>query len=140
MQAYEMDDLIAEAGAGTRAYLEFLRVPDLSVGLYRLAAGAIDPQLPHTEDEVYYVVSGRGRIRVADEDRAVMPGSVVYVAKAGGAQVPLDHGRPDAAGVLCAGGVFAQPPARSSPDSTVSTPRLHAKIKCLRAFAVERRS
>ena len=51
-----MDDLIAEAGPATRAYLEFLRVPDLSVGLYRLAAGAADPQLPHSEDEVYYVV------------------------------------------------------------------------------------
>ncbi len=56
-------------------------MPDLSAGVYRLVAGATDPQLPHTEDEVYYVVSGRGHIRVGDEDRLVMPGSVVYVAK-----------------------------------------------------------
>jgi mannose-6-phosphate isomerase-like protein (cupin superfamily) len=81
MQAYEMDELIAEAGAGTPKYLEFLRVPDLSAGLYGLAAGAVDPQLPHTEDEVYYVVSGRAHIRVADQDRLLKPGSVVYVAK-----------------------------------------------------------
>jgi mannose-6-phosphate isomerase-like protein (cupin superfamily) len=45
-----------------------------------LAAGQDDPQQPHTEDEIYYVVRGRATIRVADEDRPVSPGSVVYVA------------------------------------------------------------
>jgi len=49
------------------------------MGLYVLPAGGEDPQHPHTEDEVYYVVSGHGRIRVGDEDRAVRPGSVIYV-------------------------------------------------------------
>jgi mannose-6-phosphate isomerase-like protein (cupin superfamily) len=36
---------------------------------------------PRTEDEVYYVVSGRARIKVADEDRAVQAESIVFVAK-----------------------------------------------------------
>jgi mannose-6-phosphate isomerase-like protein (cupin superfamily) len=36
-------------------------------------------QQPHTEDEVYVVMAGRGTIRVAGEDRPVKPGSVVYV-------------------------------------------------------------
>jgi mannose-6-phosphate isomerase-like protein (cupin superfamily) len=51
------------------------------MGLYVLPAGGTDPQNPHSEDEVYYVVSGRGKIRVGDEDRPVQAGSVVYVAK-----------------------------------------------------------
>jgi mannose-6-phosphate isomerase-like protein (cupin superfamily) len=51
------------------------------MGLYVLPTGGGDPQSPHTEDEVYYVVSGRAKIRVADEDRAVKAGSIVYVAK-----------------------------------------------------------
>lgn len=79
MHAYLMSELVAAAEAGSQAYFEFLRVPDLSAGLYRLAAGATDPQLPHTEAEVYYVVSGRGRIRVGDEDQAMMAGSLIYV-------------------------------------------------------------
>ena len=33
-----------------------------------------------TEDEVYYVISGNGQVKVADEDRAVQAGSVVFVA------------------------------------------------------------
>jgi mannose-6-phosphate isomerase-like protein (cupin superfamily) len=81
MQAYEMSEVIASAHADGKAYFEFLRAPDLSAGLYRLPAGGVDPQRPHSEDEVYYVVSGCGRVRVGDEERAVMPGSVVYVQK-----------------------------------------------------------
>ena len=81
MQTFELAELISQREAGNKLYLEFLKVPDLSMGLYVLPAGGTDPQSPHTEDEVYYVVSGRARIRVADEDRAVQAGSIVYVAK-----------------------------------------------------------
>jgi len=81
MQAFELAQLISQREAGNKLYLEFLEVPDLSVGLYVLPAGGADPQSPHTEDEVYYIVSGRARIKVADEDRAVQTGSIVYVAK-----------------------------------------------------------
>lgn len=81
MQAFELTQLISERVAGSKPYLEFLKVPDLSMGLYVLPAGGTDPQSPHTEDEVYYVVSGRARIKVADEDRDVQAGSIVYVAK-----------------------------------------------------------
>jgi mannose-6-phosphate isomerase-like protein (cupin superfamily) len=44
-----------------------------------LPAGAPDPQQPHTEDEVYHVVSGKGRIGVEAEDSAVEAGTVVFV-------------------------------------------------------------
>ena len=81
MQAYELTQLISQHAASNKMYLEFLKVPDLSMGLYVLPAGGTDPQSPHTEDEVYYIVSGRAKIKVADEDRNVQAGSVVYVAK-----------------------------------------------------------
>jgi quercetin dioxygenase-like cupin family protein len=50
------------------------------MGLYELAAGSRDPQQPHSEDEVYYVVNGKGMIRIGDEDQAVQPGSIIFVA------------------------------------------------------------
>jgi mannose-6-phosphate isomerase-like protein (cupin superfamily) len=80
MEAFELDDLRAARAQAGRAYLEFLRVAALSMGLYELPAGGVDPQQPHTEDEVYYVARGAGQIRVGDEDRAVAAGSVVFVA------------------------------------------------------------
>ena len=81
MQAFELAQLISEREAGNKLYLEFLKVSDLSMGLYVLPAGGSDPQSPHTEDEVYYVVSGRAQILVAEENHNVQAGSIVYVAK-----------------------------------------------------------
>ena len=81
MQAFELAQLLEERNQSNKLYLEFLKVSDLSMGLYVLPAGGVDPQSPHMEDEVYYVVSGRAQINVADEGRAVQAGSIVYVAK-----------------------------------------------------------
>lgn len=80
MQAFDIKDILAEQQGSGKSYLEFLREPALSVGLYVLPAGGTDPQQPHTEDEVYYIISGRGAIRVGEEDREVEPGTTVYVA------------------------------------------------------------
>jgi mannose-6-phosphate isomerase-like protein (cupin superfamily) len=78
--AWELADLIARGEASGRPYLEFLRKPDLSVGLYVLEAGGVDRQSPHTEDEAYIVMSGRGRLGMGDEDVAVGPGMTLFVA------------------------------------------------------------
>lgn len=81
MDAFELSQLISQRAASDNLYLEFLKVADLSMGLYVLPAGGTDPQSPHTEDEVYYVVSGRAKILVAGEVRDVQAGSIVYVEK-----------------------------------------------------------
>lgn len=81
MQAFELSQLLSESErTGEVQYGEFLRHPSLSMGIYSLAAGALDPQQPHTEDEVYYIVSGQGSIRVGNEQHLVKAGSVVFVA------------------------------------------------------------
>jgi quercetin dioxygenase-like cupin family protein len=81
MQAFELSELLQQHARADKLYLEFLRVPDLSVGLYVLPDGGIDPQTPHNEEEVYCVLSGRGKIQVGAETRQVMAGSIIYVAK-----------------------------------------------------------
>jgi mannose-6-phosphate isomerase-like protein (cupin superfamily) len=63
-----------------KRYFEFLRVPAMSAGIYTLTAGATDPQSPHREDELYYVVRGRARMKAGNEDHAVAPGAVIFVA------------------------------------------------------------
>lgn len=81
MIAFELRDMQQAHAAAGEPWHEFLRVPDLSMGLYILAAGETDLQTPHGEDELYYVISGRGQIRVDGEDRLVQAGSIIYVAK-----------------------------------------------------------
>lgn len=82
MDAHEIRDLADQRTALGEPWLEFIRYPALSVGLYVLEAGQPDLQSPHTEDEIYYVVEGRGQLTVDDEVRPVGPGSVVYVPTA----------------------------------------------------------
>ncbi len=79
MDHFMVQDLLAQANNDGKLYHEFLRVPDISMGLYHLPAGAVDPQQPHSEDEAYYIVSGAGKITVGEEDSPVQAGSIVYV-------------------------------------------------------------
>ncbi len=80
LRAFELARLLADHQAAGRLYHEFLRVPALSVGLYKLPAGATDPQQPHTEDEVYYVIAGDATVWVAGAERSIGSGAVIYVA------------------------------------------------------------
>jgi mannose-6-phosphate isomerase-like protein (cupin superfamily) len=81
MKAHEIPELDPQPrDADGHGYIDFLSSEKLSVGLAVWPAGSVDHQQPHQEDEVYYVIGGRGAIRVADEDRPVQPGSLVFVA------------------------------------------------------------
>ena len=73
----EIDRARAQSG---KLYREFLRVPAMSAGLYVLPPGSADPQRPHREDEIYYVIRGRARFKAGAEDREVSAGSVIFVA------------------------------------------------------------
>ncbi len=80
-QTFELPKLIDGRLRSDDSWLEFLRVSSLSMGIYVLPAGGEDPQTPHNEDEVYYVVSGRAVLQVAGRDQPVQAGSIVFVAQ-----------------------------------------------------------
>jgi mannose-6-phosphate isomerase-like protein (cupin superfamily) len=63
---------------------EWLRTPSMRCGLYVLAAGGVDGQAPHAEDEVYVVLAGAATVDIDGRRTAVRKGSFVYV----GAGVP----------------------------------------------------
>lgn len=80
MDLFEISRLAVQRTESGKSYLEFLRVPTLTSGLYVLEAGATDAQQPHSEDEVYYIVSGQGFIIVGEEQSPVQTGSIIFVA------------------------------------------------------------
>ncbi len=80
MEIHELSDVIRHQTEAGLDYHQFINEGSLSLGRYALAAGAVDGQAPHDEDEVYYVVSGRAKIRVGDEEQPVGPGTMVFVA------------------------------------------------------------
>jgi mannose-6-phosphate isomerase-like protein (cupin superfamily) len=76
---FHVDEISRERATKGKRYLEFLRVPAMSAGVYVLPKGGTDPQKPHREDEMYYVVRGHARMRVGSHDQEVRAGSVIFV-------------------------------------------------------------
>jgi mannose-6-phosphate isomerase-like protein (cupin superfamily) len=77
---YQIADLESQRRNQGKRYFEFLRVQPMSAGVYVLPAGGVDSQSPHEEDEMYYVVSGRARMKSGSEDQAVSAGTIIFVA------------------------------------------------------------
>lgn len=79
MIGYEIATLLEKQLTLGKPYFEFLRVPSMSAGIYRLPAGGADLQRPHREDEVYYVLSGSANFRAGESDTEVHAGSFLFV-------------------------------------------------------------
>ena len=78
-RGFELAELVEKCEARGTPYLEFLRVPALSCGIYQLAAGSRDQQTAHDEDEVYFVLKGKAHIVVGGDEKALGPGSILYI-------------------------------------------------------------
>ena len=79
MQVLRDADRFGAHPGGVPHWVEHLRVRDLSVGTYSIPSGGIDTQEPHTEDEVYVVVRGRGTLETPTATAEVAPGTTIYV-------------------------------------------------------------
>ena len=79
-KVFQIDRLEKQRQQSGKSYLEFLRIPAMSAGVYTLPAGSTDPQKPHKEDEMYYVVRGRARMLAGSDELVVSAGTVIFVA------------------------------------------------------------
>jgi mannose-6-phosphate isomerase-like protein (cupin superfamily) len=76
---YHIEGLGQQHTGQGKPFLEFLRVPAMSAGIYVLPKGSKDSQKPHDEDEIYYVIRGHARMQIGDESSEVRPGSLIFV-------------------------------------------------------------
>ena len=76
---FEVPKLLQKQGSDP--YQEFFRIPAMSAGIYVLPAGGVDRQHPHREDEIYYVIRGKAKIRLGGEERSAQEGSVIFVER-----------------------------------------------------------
>lgn len=78
-QVFKVSELLKHKSGEDVSFQEFLRTDSMHCGLYHLKAGSQDMQSPHDEDEMYYVISGRAKLRIGDTTQDVVPGSLLYV-------------------------------------------------------------
>jgi mannose-6-phosphate isomerase-like protein (cupin superfamily) len=71
------DALRAAAQSDDRAYGILLDHGTMQLGFYRPLR--VDPQSPHTQDEIYVVQKGTGNFMIDDETRAFAAGDALFV-------------------------------------------------------------
>ncbi len=81
MVHHSLEDTIDRLDRSGTDHLELFDLEGATVEVGRYPAGDDVPKNPHTEDEIYQIVSGAGKIRVGDETHAVGPGDIVYVER-----------------------------------------------------------
>ncbi|MDA7978769.1 MAG: cupin domain-containing protein [Pirellulales bacterium] len=77
---YEAEELVKKRADRGRAYLPFLDVATMDLGIYSLPKGGTDGQSPHDKDEIYYVLAGKAKIRIKGTAHDVKEGSIIFVA------------------------------------------------------------
>ncbi|MCS7140597.1 MAG: cupin domain-containing protein [Candidatus Nitrosocaldus sp.] len=78
-EAYNVNDVLNAMGRGREWCCTFLHRGSMDVGVLRLMPGEDDPQAPHVNDEVYYIIRGDGFIRIDGKDVPIQEGSVIFV-------------------------------------------------------------
>lgn len=79
MSHVSIDAIVEELESTDERHRELLDEESLTVEVGRYPGGSAAPKNPHNEDELYYVVSGNGKVRVGDETHSVEAGDLVYV-------------------------------------------------------------
>ena len=62
-------------------FYTFINRDSLAAGILILQAGEKDTQEPHDNDEVYYIISGDGFLKIKDKDYEISKDKLFFVAK-----------------------------------------------------------
>ena len=65
----------------SRYFIDVMDTPTMTVGIINLKKDQEDTQQPHTSDEIYYIISGRGTIEIDGIKNEVNPGKIIYIPK-----------------------------------------------------------
>ena len=78
---FDIIDYVEKIKKSDSYFHTFINRPDLAAGVLVLGPGEEDTQEPHGSDEVYYVISGDGFLRIRDRDYKVSRDRVFFVAR-----------------------------------------------------------
>ncbi|MFQ5496429.1 MAG: cupin domain-containing protein [Nitrosopumilus sp.] len=78
---YDLNSYIKKIKKGNSYFHTFINRDSLSTGILFLQPGEEDSQVPHDSDEVYYVISGDGFLKINDKDYKVSKDTLFFVGK-----------------------------------------------------------
>jgi mannose-6-phosphate isomerase-like protein (cupin superfamily) len=79
-QIFDLDTFLSNFPK-SRYFIDVMDTPTMTVGIINLKKDQEDTQQPHTSDEIYYIISGRGTIEIDGIKNEVNPGKIIYIPK-----------------------------------------------------------
>ena len=78
---YDLSTYLDKIKNSNSYFHTFINKDSLAAGILVLKPGEEDIQTPHDSDEVYYVLSGNGYLKIKDKDYKVSKDKLFFVAK-----------------------------------------------------------
>ena len=78
---YDLDTYLEKLKNNNSYFETFINKDSLAAGVLVLKPGEEDTQTPHDSDEVYFVMSGNGFLKIKDKDYNVAKDKLFFVAK-----------------------------------------------------------
>ena len=78
---YDLNSYVEKIKNSKSYFQTFIDKSSLAAGVLVLKPGQKDIQTPHDSDEVYYVISGNGYLKIKDKDYKVSKDKLFFVAK-----------------------------------------------------------
>lgn len=78
---YDLDTYLKKIKNNTTYFDTFINKESLAAGVLVLKPGEEDTQTPHESDEVYFVISGNGFLKIKNKDYKVSKNKLFFVAK-----------------------------------------------------------
>ena len=78
---FDLSSYLEKIKKSSSYFHTFINRDSLAVGLLVLQSGEDDTQIPHSNDEVYLIISGDGFLRIKNKDYPVSKDKLFFVAK-----------------------------------------------------------
>ena len=80
-QEFDLTTYVGKIKKSSSYFYTFINKTTLAAGIMVLQPGEKDTQEPHDSDEIYYVISGDGFLRIKEKDYPVSTEKIFYVSK-----------------------------------------------------------
>lgn len=78
---FDLNQLVGDLKGDDEYWKSFIEKPGFELGVLVLAPHQEDTQSPHSSDEVYFVISGDGYLRINETEFTIKPNTAYYVPK-----------------------------------------------------------
>ena len=78
---FDLANSLEKIKNGNSYFHTFINKDSLAAGVLVLQPGEEDTQVPHDSDEVYYIISGDGFLKIKNKDYKVSKDKLFFVAK-----------------------------------------------------------